>query len=98
MRTFYRTQEFDAWLSALRDPIGKARIVERIRSAEHGNFGDCESVRNGISEMRVHCGPGYRVYFSRIGNVTYLLLCAGDKTTQKRDIRRAHAIRKNLET
>ena len=58
MTTFIRTPEFDAWLKALRDPIGKARIVSRIRSAEQGNFGDCEAVGDGVSEMRVHCGPG----------------------------------------
>ena len=56
-----RTAVFDTWLSKLKDSRGKARIVERIRSAERGNFGDCESVGNGVSEMRVHFGPGYRV-------------------------------------
>ncbi len=59
------------------------------RSAEQGNFGDCQSVGHGISEMRIHAGPGYRVYFSRRGEVVYLLLIAGDKSSQRRDIRRA---------
>jgi putative addiction module killer protein len=90
--TFIRTPEFDAWLKALRDPIGKARIVSRIRSAEQGNFGDCESVGEGVSEMRIHCGPGYRVYYSRKGEVIYLLLCGGDKSSQSRDIRQAKAL------
>lgn len=92
MTTFIRTPEFDAWLKALRDPIGKARIVSRIRSAEQGNFGDCESVGEGVSEMRIHCGPGYRVYYSRKGEVIYLLLCGGDKSSQSRDIRQAKAL------
>lgn len=64
----------------------------RIISAEKGNFGDCAPVGDGISEMRVHFGPGYRVYFARRGKVVYLLLCGGDKSTQKRDIKRARAM------
>ena len=65
MNTFLRTAEFDAWLSALKDKIGRARIVHRVRSAEHGNFGDCEPVGEGVMEMRVHAGPGYRIYLAR---------------------------------
>jgi len=89
MNTFLRTDEFDAWLSALKDKIGRARIAQRIRSAEHGNFGDCEPVGDGVSEMRIHIGPGYRVYYTRRGDVIYLLLLGGDKSSQKRDIKRA---------
>ena len=58
MIVFERTVEFDAWLSRLKDKIGRARIVHRFRSAEHGNFGDCVPVGDGITEMRVHVGPG----------------------------------------
>lgn len=94
MSTFVRTPEFDAWLKALRDPIGKARITSRIRSAEQGNFGDCGSVGGGVSEMRIHVGPGYRVYYSRKGEVVYLLLCGGNKSTQSRDIKQAKALHK----
>jgi len=97
MITFVRTPEFDAWLKALRDPIGKARITSRIRSAEQGNFGDCEPVGDGVSEMRIHCGPGYRVYYSRRGQVVYLLLCGGSKSTQSRDIKQAKALLKSQE-
>ncbi len=97
MITFVRTPEFDAWLKALRDPIGKARITSRIRSAEQGNFGDCEPVGDGVSEMRIHCGPGYRVYYSRRGKVVYLLLCGGSKSTQSRDIKQAKALLKSQE-
>lgn len=96
MNTFLTTSEFDAWLSALRDPIAKARIAIRIRSAEQGNFGDCEPVGDGISEMRIHVGAGYRVYYTRRGEVIYLLLCGGDKSSQKRDIKHAKTILKTL--
>ena len=89
MNIFERSAEFDTWLAGLKDKIGRARILYRIRSAEHGNFGDCEPVGEGVSEMRVHAGPGYRVYYLRRASVVYVLLAGGDKSTQKRDIKRA---------
>lgn len=89
MNTFHRSDEFDSWLGTLKDKVGRARIAHRMRSAEHGNFGDCEPVGDGVSEMRIHFGPGYRVYFTRRGEVIYLLLLGGDKSSQKRDIKRA---------
>lgn len=89
MNTILRTEAFNKWLLKLKDPRGKARIIERIRSAERGNFGDSEPVGHGVSEMRIHFGPGYRVYFTRVGNVVYLLLCGGTKRTQQRDIAKA---------
>ncbi len=97
MNTFLRTEAFDAWLSALKDKIGRARIAHRIRSAEHGNFGDCEPVGDGVFEMRVHVGPGYRVYYTRRGEVIYLLLLGGDKSTQKRDIKRVIKLASELD-
>lgn len=97
MNTFLRSEEFDAWLAALNDRKGRARIVERIRSAERGNFGDSEPVGEGVSEMRIHFGPGYRVYFTRRGEVVYLLLLGGDKSSQKRDIRRAIQLARTLD-
>lgn len=97
MNTFYRTGEFDAWLAGLKDNTAKARILHRIRAAELGNFGDCESVGDHVSEMRVHVGPGYRVYFTRRGGVVYWLLLGGDKSTQKRDIQHAKQILKTLD-
>ena len=89
MNIFERSVEFDTWLAGLKDKIGRARILHRIRSAEHGNFGDCKPVGEGVSEMRVHVGPGYRVYYMRRASVVYVLLAGGDKSTQKRDIKRA---------
>ena len=98
MSVFFRTTEFDAWLKALRDSIGKARILARLRHAELGHFGDHASVGDGVFELRIHSGPGYRVYYWRQGSVTYWLLCGGDKSTQRRDIRQAKALRATLET
>ena len=89
MNTIIQTDIFDRWLSKLKDIRAKARIIKRIRSAERGNFGDCESVGAGVSEMRIHFGPGYRVYFVRVGELVYLLLCGGTKRGQKRDIAKA---------
>ena len=96
MNTFHRTEEFDGWLASLKDRIGRARIAQRLDSAAEGNFGDCEPVGEGVSEMRVHVGPGYRVYFTRIGEVVYLLLIGGDKGSQKRDIKRAFEMARDL--
>ena len=96
MRTFLRSDEFDAWLAGLRDHIGRARIVQRIRSAEAGNFGDCEPVGEGVSEMRIHSGPGYRLYYTQRGAVVYLLLMGGDKSTQRRDIKSAFKMAREL--
>lgn len=76
---------------------GGLTFVSRIRSAEQGNFGDCEPVGDGVSEMRIHCGPGYRVYYSRKGEVVYLLLCGGDKSSQSRDIKQAKELNERQE-
>ena len=96
MNSFLRSFEFDAWLSGLADFKAKARILARLRSATLGNFGDCEPVGEGVFEMRVHVGPGYRIYFTRTGAAVYLLLCGGDKATQQRDIRRAQRMAREL--
>lgn len=92
MITLSRSSDFDEWLSGLADKKTKARILARLRSATFGNFGDCEPVGEGVSEMRIHVGPGYRVYFVRIGATVYVLLTGGDKSSQKRDIARAKSL------
>jgi len=84
-----QTAEFVDWLDDLKDKKAQIRIVARLRQVEVGNFGDWQSVEGEVSEMRVHYGPGYRLYFVRRGRVIVVLLHAGDKSTQKRDIRRA---------
>lgn len=89
MNSFEKTAQFDDWLRSLKDRTGKLRIFARITSAQHGNFGDCLPVGSGVFEMRIHYGPGYRVYFTRRDKTIYLLLIGGDKSSQKRDIRQA---------
>ncbi len=96
MNTIVRTANFDRWLVRLKDARGKAVIINRIRSAERGYFCDCKAVGHGVSEMRIHSGPGYRVYFTRIGEVRYVLLCGGIKGHQQRDIRRAQSMARQL--
>ncbi len=96
MNTFLKSDEFDAWLVGLKDHVGKAMIAKRIRNAETGNFGDCEPMGEGVSELRIHCRPGYRAYFTRRGDVVYFLLLGGDKSTQKRDIKRAKTMARTL--
>jgi len=97
MVSFQRTEEFDAWLRGLKDKVGRARIIHRIRSAEHGNLGNCEPVGEGVSEMRIHIGPGYRVYFIRRRELVFLILLGGDKSSQRRDIKRAIAMARTLD-
>jgi putative addiction module killer protein len=89
MNTFIRSSLFDKWLTALGDDKGRARILARLQSAMFGNFGDCRPIGEGVSEMRIHVGPGYRVYFLRKESTVYVLLAGGDKSSQKRDIARA---------
>jgi putative addiction module killer protein len=76
-------------LSAVRDERGKAKIAARIDRLRHGNPGDVAPVGDGLSELRIHFGPGYRVYFQRQGNELVLLLAGGDKSTQQADIAEA---------
>ena len=97
MNVFHRTDIFDKWLTCLRDSKARARIIARLLLAEKGNFGDCEPVGDGVSEMRIHYGPGYRVYYTRRGDVLYLLLAGGDKSTQKKDIALARKMAKESE-
>ncbi len=80
---------FAAWFAGLRDREARARITVRIRRLSLGNPGDVRPVGNGVSEMRIDYGPGYRVYFVRRGDTLVVLLCGGDKRGQDRDIARA---------
>jgi putative addiction module killer protein len=86
VNTIETTECFDVWFNALSDPQAAYRITMRLRRAELGNFGDVAPVGEGVSEMRIHYGPGYRIYFTRAGLTVYVLLAGGDKATQKRDI------------
>jgi putative addiction module killer protein len=91
------TAEFNSWMSNLKDPKAKARIAARLVAAEMGNFGDTQMVGDRVSEMRIHTGPGYRVYYSRRDATVYLLLCGGDKSSQWRDIKHARQILNTIE-
>lgn len=96
MAEIVRTAEFDKWLKALRDTKARAKVLVRIDRLALGNPGDVEAVGDGVSEMRIHYGPGYRVYFKQHGDVTTLLF-GGDKDSQASDIGKAKAIAKELE-
>jgi putative addiction module killer protein len=96
MYSLLRTENFSDWLSSLEDDTGKAQILDRLNRAALGNFGDCAPVGEGVSEMRIHQGPGYRVYCARRGLVVYVLLCGGNKSSQKRDITKAKRMAKEL--
>lgn len=84
-----QTDVFSNWMRRLRDPVARARIAVRIDRLALGNPGDVKPVGEGVSEMRIHHGPGYRVYYAHRGQEIILLLCGGDKSTQADDIRRA---------
>ena len=96
MRTIKRTAEFDKWFKNLRDMRAQAAISWRIERIEKGNLGDIAPVGDGVSEARIHYGPGYRLYFvERVGTLI-ILLCGGDKSSQSRDITRAKKIAKEV--
>lgn len=96
MLTLVHSTVFSDWLNDLSDNKGKALILNRLASTALGNFGDCEAVGEGVSEMRIHYGPGYRVYFVREGAAVYVLLCGGDKGSQRRDIASAKRLARKL--
>jgi putative addiction module killer protein len=91
-----KTEEFEDWLVALRDHKAVAKILARIERLALGNPGDVKPVGEGISEMRIPYGPGYRVYYTQAGREVVLLLCGGDKATQDNDIKRAKEIAARL--
>ena len=90
-----QTEEFSGWLHRLKDADAVARIVARIRRMELGNPGDVRSVGHGVMEMRVAYGPGYRIYYVGRGAAIVILLCAGDKRTQRQDIKWAQELAEN---
>ncbi|WP_174803215.1 type II toxin-antitoxin system RelE/ParE family toxin [Martelella limonii] len=96
MANVLQTETFSEWLSQLRDRPARARIIARIRRIEQDNLGDVKHLGQGLSEIRIHHGPGYRIYFSRDGETIVILLCGGDKSTQQRDIGKARALMKGL--
>jgi putative addiction module killer protein len=91
-----QTGEFARWLKSLRDEQAAAKIAQRIVRVQSGLLGDVKPVGEGVSELRIDWGPGYRVYFARQGLVLVILLCGGDKGTQKADIRQAKQMAADL--
>lgn len=91
-----QTDDYARWFKKLRDGHARAKILVRVRRLSLGNPGDVSAVGEGISELRIDHGPGYRVYFKRHGDQWVLLLAGGDKRTQKRDIERAKELARNL--
>ncbi|MDR1030490.1 MAG: type II toxin-antitoxin system RelE/ParE family toxin [Treponema sp.] len=89
MKEIRRTDVFKQYMKNLKDATGKAHIDRRVNRLRQGNAGDCRPIGDGLSEMRIHYGPGYRVYFDDAGPEIIILLCAGDKSTQQADIERA---------
>lgn len=92
-----QTTRFATWLAGLRDERARARILKRLDRARHGNLGDVAPVREGVSEMRIFYGPGYRVYFVRRGSELIVLLCGGDKSSQRADVEEAKALAMEME-
>lgn len=89
MLQVFKTSAFEDWLGSLRDRQAKARVEVRIRRLSLGNPGDVKPVGEGVSEMRINYGPGYRVYYLQHGPIIVVLLCGGDKSTQDRDVEKA---------
>lgn len=87
-----QTGEFETWLKKLKDARGKARILRRLDRLAQGNPGDVRPIGKGLSELRLDVGPGYRVYYLQDGRRLILLLCGGDKSTQQKDIEKAHEL------
>ena len=84
-------EHFTLWLRSLRDVKAQARIYARIRQVESGNLGDAKPVGEGVTELRIHVGAGYRIYLGRRGQSLVILLCGGDKDSQSKDIAQAKA-------
>ncbi len=84
-----KTEEFDEWMTNLKDRVAKRAVNQRITRIAVGNFGDSKSIGDGVSELRIHVGPGYRIYFTMMGDEVVLLLVGGNKGSQDRDIEKA---------
>ncbi|WP_269715879.1 type II toxin-antitoxin system RelE/ParE family toxin [Caulobacter sp. NIBR2454] len=91
-----QTAEFAAWFGGLRDLVARTRITARIDQLAYGLKGDVKAVGEGVRELRIHVGPGYRVYIKEHGGTLTILLCGGDKSSQERDIRRAKEIARRV--
>ncbi len=91
------TPDFTEWMEGLTDRMARTKIVSRIERLANGNPGDVAPVGEGVSELRIHSGPGYRVYYQQRGKVLILLLCGGDKSSQDRDVKHAKVLASEYE-
>jgi len=91
-----KTKDFDRWQHSLRDLRAKVAIMRRIERAAHGNLGDNKSVGDGVSELRIDVGPGYRVYYTLRREIVIILLVGGDKSNQSADIKKAKALAREI--
>lgn len=96
MIVIWQTDEYESWFDKLRDREARFRILARIRRISLGNLGDIKPVGEGVSELRITYGPGYRVYVKQQGDRLIVLLAGGDKSSQKRDIERAKELARGL--
>jgi putative addiction module killer protein len=96
VKQLLETERFSSWFSRLKDARARAAINARLRRVELGNLGDCGPVGEGVSELRIHYGPGYRVYFVERGMELVVLLAGGDKSSQERDIGKALELAREL--
>ena len=88
--------EFSRWFKEQKDHLLKTKILKRLDQLEQGNFGDYKSIGEGISELRINYGPGYRIYYTLRSNTIVILLCGGDKSNQKTDIEKAKKLSKGV--
>lgn len=80
---------FDEWFESIREVNTRSKIITRLERLRLGNFGDCKAIGDGLAELRIHYGPGLRIYYFKVGNKLILLLCGGDKGSQTKDINKA---------
>ena len=92
-----RTDTFSKWLEGLNDVVTRGKIIVAIENLEKGNLGDSKPVGEGVSELKLHFGPGYRLYYMKYGDQVLLLLCGGAKASQKRDIKKARKLKLEVE-
>jgi putative addiction module killer protein len=96
MHSILQTEDFEAWLDGLRDRRAKAAVRNRILQIEGGLFGDVKSLGDRVSEARIHYGPGYRLYFTIKDLIVVILLCGGEKKSQRRDVKKAKKLASQL--
>jgi putative addiction module killer protein len=96
MYTVYTSEKFQCWFNTLRDIHAKQTIARGLKKIEAGNLGDWKAIGGNLFELRLHNGPGYRLYFTRTGNEIIFLLCGGDKSSQQKDIEAAKRILKAM--